>query len=158
MLILMLLNALLIQTYRQPPDVWVRAIDDSRLRVLVRPWDERTVKAIALEQRAKHAKPARHKPHTRVTLSPTENVCFTFSPIAEPFDVIVTLSDDAVYRIGKKGWNDPNSKPAPPPPYRVETFKSDGSLRGWNDPNSVPPPSRVDARVDATGRSQPTCL
>ena len=109
MLALLILTGVLGQSAGPAPDVAVKAIDDSRLRVWVRPLDVRTIKAIALERPAKKTKPSLHIPHTRVTLNGSEGICFTFSPISEPFDVIVTLSDDSVYRIGKNAWRDPNS-------------------------------------------------
>jgi hypothetical protein len=114
MLALVLLSGVLGQSAGLAPAVTVKAIDDWRLRVLVRPLDERTIKAIALEPLAKKVKSARHTPHTRITLPRNEGVCFTFSPIPdEPFDVIVTLSDDSVHRLGKKVWKDPSSMPTP---------------------------------------------
>ena len=38
--------------------------------------------------------------------------------LTEPFDVIVTLSDDSVHRIGEKAWR----SSVPPEPYAVESL------------------------------------
>ena len=120
---LVLLSGLLGQSAGPAPEITVKAIDDWRLRVLVRPLDDRTVKAIELKPRTKKQKSDKPQtPHTRVTLPRKQGVCFTFTPVpTEPFDVVVTLSDDSGHRIGKKAWSDPNSTP---PPYVVESYSS----------------------------------
>lgn len=125
MLALMLLSVL-VGPPSSRPDVEVNFTDASRLHVTVLPPVGRTVKAIALAPPADRTKRAeRHTPHTRVTLPPDSGVRYTFTPIPEPFVVIVTLDDNSTYRLGKNAWGKARRTGPlrPPRPRSVEPIK-----------------------------------
>jgi len=100
---LLLLVALVAQA-PQTPDVFLSVRHDDHLIVTVKPRDDRRVATLRVEpQPTKTPKAAApRQPLSRLTLPKGQGERFTFTPIAEPYDIVITFTDQSTYRLEQK--------------------------------------------------------